>query len=261
VHFKGIDIPKADSFTFAYMRNLINVIQIMLIGFSTAVCAVLAGLVALIDRDRAVFYGTRLWSKSLAYICGMELHAYYAGNADEGTPKIYVANHLSHMDIPALLLTLNVPIYFVAKQELKQIPFLGWFMQLVGMIFIDRSNKERALEELAKAAAEVKGGKNILTFPEGTRSQTGEMGLFKRGTFMMALENDIDIVPVAVMGTGNVIPARSFEIRSGNVSVCVGSPIRIQEVKHLNPEQLAEYTRQEVQRLQAWSTIQSGQFA
>ena len=97
-----------------------------------------------------------------------------------------------------MYMSLDRPIFFIAKKEIKQIPFLGWYMSIAGMIFLDRSNHENAMRSMRNAGNEIKKGKNIISFPEGTRSKTNQIGQFKRGSFIIAKEGKIPIVPVAI---------------------------------------------------------------
>ena len=77
------------------------------------------------------------------------------------------------------------PIHFIAKKELKKIPFIGWYVTAAGMIFIDRTNREKAMRSMKKAGTLIRNGRNVITFPEGTRSSNGKLNLFKRGSFII----------------------------------------------------------------------------
>lgn len=126
---------------------------------------------------------------------------------------------------------------------------MGWYMQLVGMIFIDRQNREKAVESMKKASNEIKNGKNIISFPEGTRSLDGKLAQFKKGSFVIALEHNIEILPVAVVGTQNGIPPRKFEINPADVEVRIGKAFSPKSTACLNAEELAEYTRNKIELL------------
>lgn len=126
---------------------------------------------------------------------------------------------------------------------------MGWYMQLVGMIFIDRKNSEKAVESMKKAGYEIKNGKNIISFPEGTRSLNGELGLFKKGTFVLALNNNIEILPIALVGTRIGIPPRKFEINPTQVEVRIGEPFSPTSTGIKSAEELANFTRTKIQSL------------
>lgn len=93
------------------------------------------------------------------------------------------------------------------------------------------------------------GGKDVITFPEGTRSKDGRVGAFRRGTFIIALSEDISIVPVAIKGAKEVWPGKTFCFRPGRIEVTFGTPFRPSNIGVSNPEELAEYTRKKVVEL------------
>ena len=231
------------------MHTIFRYIQIAGIGLATIICACIGTLLLPMGQSYALYIGSQLWSKSLFLICGLKLHVNLPEKLDWTRPRIYVANHQSHIDTPVLFYSLPVALFFIAKKELKHIPFLGWYMQIVGMVFIDRSNREKAAKSLEQAVAQIKKGKNILSFPEGTRSLDGSVNWFKRGTFKMAIEHHIEIVPIGISGTHRIIPARSFDIFPGDVYVTVGDVISTSAWD--NPDDLANYARQKVLELKA----------
>jgi len=130
--------------------------------------------------------------------------------------------------------------------ELKKAPFVGWLGQAVGMIFIDRKDSEAAKRTIKEAGNQIKNGKNIISFAEGTRTKTGEIGRFKKGSFAIALENDIDIIPVKVVGAREILPSGTFKLRPGHVHVYFGDKILTSEFDKNKPEELADYTRSKV---------------
>ncbi|MCU0417063.1 MAG: 1-acyl-sn-glycerol-3-phosphate acyltransferase [Cytophagaceae bacterium] len=141
------------------------------------------------------------------------------------SPVIVIANHTSVMDIPYLFQVLPQNLYFIGKKELKKVPFIGWYMMAMGMIFIDRTNKEKSIASIQQAADMVKKGKSVVTFPEGTRSPDGALGIFKNGTFHMAIEAKAPILPVFIHGAHTVWPATHFQIKPQTVTVSIGTPI------------------------------------
>lgn len=144
----------------------------------------------------------------------------------EGTgPCIFVANHQSMLDIAVVFAALPVNLRFVAKKVLAFIPFLGWYMWAMGMVFVDRSNRRQAISSLTRAGAQIRAGAHVIAFPEGTRSRDGRVLPFKKGIFMLALEAQVPIVPVAIEGAQRVLPSDGFRVRPGEVQVAVGAPI------------------------------------
>ena len=144
-----------------------------------------------------------------------------------------------------MYMSLDRPIFFIAKKEIKQIPFLGWYMTIAGMIFLDRSNHENAMRSMRNAGNEIKKGKNIISFPEGTRSKTNQIGLFKRGSFIIAKEGNIPIVPVAIKGSNQINPSGTLMLRKGTIKTKFGKPIYLRDEE--TTESFANRTRKEVE--------------
>jgi 1-acyl-sn-glycerol-3-phosphate acyltransferase len=136
---------------------------------------------------------------------------------------------------------------------LSKVPFLGWYMKAVGMIFVDRGNREKARNSMQGAAELINSGRNVISFPEGTRSKTGELMMFKRGSFVIAQEGKIDIVPIGISGARNVLASGSSALRPGVIYVNIGKPIDIKKHQDLSDEELAELARGEVARLRVLS--------
>ena len=189
----------------------------------------------------------RFWGRGMIAICGSKLEVIGRENLETDTPKIYVANHESHLDIPSVFSSLPIDIYFIAKKELKKVPFLGWYMSAVGMIFIDRGNREKALKSMKEAGEMIKAGKNVFSFPEGTRTKTGKIGMFKRGTFILAIQSDLPIVPMAIKGSRAIWARNQKNITPGKISVSIGKPIH--PAADDTPETLADKVKAAVIQL------------
>jgi len=169
-------------------------------------------------------------------------------NFPHDQPFIFASNHQSHLDIPCLFTAIPVNLHFIAKKELKKVPFIGWFLWATGMIFLDRSNKKKAVESLDKAGEIIKKGKNVIVFPEGTRQKDGKLGVFKKGSFMLSSKSNIPIVPVSINGTDKALPSGSKRFRPQQVTVSIGKPIAPATKKEDIP-QFIEEVRNAVQQM------------
>lgn len=138
---------------------------------------------------------------------------------------IFMSNHESNLDPPVLISAIPIPAVYLAKKEVKWMAPVGWAAMAAGTIFIDRSNRERAIQSLHRAAAEIRGGKSVVIFPEGTRSRTGDLGPFKKGGFVMAAEAEVPIVPLATVGGHRMLPPGKVHIRPGRYVVAFGQPV------------------------------------
>ena len=136
-----------------------------------------------------------------------------------------MANHESNLDPPVLIGILPIPAVFMAKKEVQWMVPIGWAAMMAGTIFIDRSNRERAMASLHQAALEIRGGKSVVIFPEGTRTRNGELLPFKKGGFNLAIEAGVPIVPLAVVGGHAMLPPGKVLIRPGQYSISFGQPV------------------------------------
>ena len=167
-----------------------------------------------------------LFTSVLMKLAGVKLKTIGAENVPKDKPVIFVANHSSHFDIACLCRSLPVNLHFIGKKELVWMPIVGWYMFVAGHIFIDRSNRKKAVLSLRKAAEKIKNGKCVVMYPEGTRTSTGEIGAFKKGAFHLALDAGVDIVPVHIKGTFEYWPKNTLKITPGEVVVTIGKPIK-----------------------------------
>lgn len=233
------------------MKYVINFFRLIGVVTTAGISSTL-GLIVLLftfSTDRAIDTAVGLFSNSLFFISGVKLKSKGGENLSRTPGKIYVSNHESHYDPPALAMACPHTLYFIAKKELKYVPFIGWYIWLTGMIFIDRKNKSKAQQSIQEAADKVKNGKNVISFAEGTRTKTGELMPFRRGAFKMAKLNDLEIVPIALKGSREVLASGSLFIRPGTIHVNIGKVISPAEYADLTVEQLAQYTRDRVKAL------------
>ncbi|MGH9750191.1 MAG: lysophospholipid acyltransferase family protein [Candidatus Polarisedimenticolia bacterium] len=140
-------------------------------------------------------------------------------------PCVYIANHQSQLDIPALIRALPASTRFIAKKELLYVPIFGWALWLAGFVFVDRRDRDKAIRSLEMAARKVRTGTPILVFAEGTRSPDGRLLPFKKGGFVLAMQAGVPIVPVTVRGGTEILPKGSLRIRPGRIEVSIGDPI------------------------------------
>jgi 1-acyl-sn-glycerol-3-phosphate acyltransferase len=177
------------------------------------------------NRQFPLVVARTLFSSVLMKLAGINLTSFGAENVPKDRPVIFVANHCSHFDIACLCNSLPVNLHFIGKKELVWMPVVGWYMFIAGHIFIDRSNRKKAVLSLRKAAVKIKNGKCVVMYPEGTRTSTGEIGDFKKGAFHLALDAGVDVVPIHIKGTFDVWPKKSKTITPGDVVVRIGKPI------------------------------------
>ncbi|MBW2647141.1 MAG: 1-acyl-sn-glycerol-3-phosphate acyltransferase [Deltaproteobacteria bacterium] len=167
----------------------------------------------------------RCWARIVLFISRVRMNVEGLENIDPGKTYIYMANHQSMYDIPALQGHLTVQFRWLAKIELFSIPFFGHAMSRAGYIQIDRSNRRAAFQSIGKAAERIQGGASVVVFPEGSRSKDGNLKPFKKGGFVLALKSKQPIVPVTILGSRSILPKGSLEVQPGKIIVRVHPPI------------------------------------
>ena len=187
-----------------------------------------------------------LWAPVIFFLFGIKFTSEFEEELPE-IPSIYIANHLSQLDIAAVVGSIPKGLFFVAKKELSYVPLLAQYMQVMGMIFVDRGNRENAIKSMEEAAEKVSNGKNLVTFPEGTRSTSGQLLSFKKGSFIIAQKRNIPIVPMAIFGADKALKKGSFWVKPHPIHVHVGKAITAKEYQGMTHTALAEYCRNKIQ--------------
>lgn len=142
-------------------------------------------------------------------------------------PAVYAANHGSALDIPIVFGYLPVDFRVIHKRSLHLLPVFGQYLYFGGHIAVDRANPFRARRSLARAAGRIRGGTSVLVFPEGTRNRRhdGAVQPFKRGSFVLAVEAGVPVVPVSLAGVKRVAPAGLVGLRPGRVVMTLHAPV------------------------------------
>lgn len=202
---------------------------------------------ALFGHKTGSYWGGAVWSRVNAFFTPMFVKTEGLKNIDKNTSYVIVPNHQSYYDIFLLYGWLGIDIKWIMKMELRKIPGLGYASAKVGHIFIDRSNARKAMESLNKARKRLTGGTSVVIFPEGTRSKTGKLLPFKKGAFKMALDLNLPILPVTIIGTRKILPASSMNLMPGKVKMIVHQPIDINKYTDQDIKQLMSETKEVIQ--------------
>lgn len=217
---------------------------IVWIVLMTVIFGILAILASFVDfKGRLPHKVAGIWARSILAASPIEVTVSGLSNIDPAKSYIYMSNHQSNYDIPILLWHLPVQFRWLAKVELFRIPFFGYAMKRAGYICIDRSNQKSAFESLKKAAEIIKNGVSVMIFPEGTRSMDGNIGSFKKGGFVLAVESGVPIVPVIIRGTFSVMPKSRLLIKPGRVNLEILKPVETSGFTKDNKDELMEKIR------------------
>jgi len=145
-------------------------------------------------------------------------------NIPQDRAVLFVSNHRSIADIPVAYITLPVLTGFVSKIEIKKIPFLSWWMELVNCLFLDRKDIRAGMKTILAGIENIKEGYSMFIAPEGTRSQNGELLPFKEGSFKMADKTGCPVVPVAISGTDDVFENSFPWVKRATTVIEYGKP-------------------------------------
>lgn len=176
-------------------------------------------------RGRLTLWLSQVWARIILFCSGVRVRAHFEVPLPPEENFVFLANHQSYFDIPALLVTIPNQVRFAAKRSLFKIPFFGWGLAAGGFIPIDRDDRARARESFQAAVERLKNGISVLFFPEGTRCDDGKLHPFERGGFLLALKSGLPVVPVGIRGARQALPRNRWWVSPGQVEIYFGAPI------------------------------------
>jgi 1-acyl-sn-glycerol-3-phosphate acyltransferase len=195
------------------------------ISVYTIVLGTLSMLSTLVDRrGRAAHWCARTWSRLILATTGVQVHVEGLDRIERGQTYVFIANHQSIYDIPVVFASLPFQLRIIAKESLGRFPFLGWHLRRAGHLLVDRSHPDRA-GILNRWRGLVADHLSLVIFPEGTRSSDGRVRRFLGGSFLLALEAGLTIVPLSISGSRHVMPKGRLMTCPGRVTLVVHEPV------------------------------------
>ncbi len=223
----------------ALLATASAMLGVVLATLTIATSAVIAGMIGFSDGPGSPYhFFAPAWSRIVLLFSFVRVRVHNPERALDGSPHIFVANHMSWYDVPVLSSFLP-RAKFVAKEELFSLPIFGKAMRAVGMVPIKRENKRAAFTSYDNAARSVKAGNSIVVFPEGTRGSDYPLRPFKKGPFVLAIAAGATIVPVLVYGAREVLPRGSLLMRPRRVDVHLLEPVSVEGLDASARERLA----------------------
>src|ERR1017187_4207133 len=201
------------------------------------------------NRERALHGFSRTWSWLIMKTIFSPVKVTGLENIDSSQPHVYAVNHASALDIPVLYVYLPFLFRIAFKSELLSYPIVGWHLKRSGQVCIDQQNPSRSISSIRAALKGLKAGLPLVIFPEGGRTPDGEIKPFLPGTFFLAIKAQVDIVPVALVGTYELLPMNTYHIKCRPLEMRVGRPISTVGLAPRDLESLSGKVQKELEGL------------
>jgi len=212
---------------------------------SISVCSIPIIAVGLFDKEK--YYTGKLikmWARWVIWSTGIQYEIDGLDNLKLDKQYIFMSNHESALDIVLGVAAIPSNLVFLAKKELFRVPVFGWAMEAAGMIKIDRQNPEIARKSVSEAVETLMHSSfSTLIYPEGTRSNGEELLPFKKGGFILAIRTQLPVVPITILGAGNVLPKGTLAIKKSHIKMIIDNPIPTLEMDINDKDQLLQDCR------------------
>ncbi len=218
------------------------------IGLYTIILGTLSLGLSLFDkRGYGAHWCARTWAWLILRTTGVKVNVEGLERLTPGRTYVFVSNHQSIYDIPVIFSSLPYQLRIIAKRSLGRIPFLGWHLRRTGHMLVDRNRPAQAAV-FGWASRLTSGGLSLIVFPEGTRSFDGGITRFKGGSFYLALEAGIPVVPVSIIGSRHIMLKGRLTVQPGRVKLLVHEPIETSSLVNVDPREFAEQVRETVRK-------------
>jgi 1-acyl-sn-glycerol-3-phosphate acyltransferase len=221
-----------------------------LIGLSVVVMGTISLISSLFDATGRLQHRVAVrWGRMVLGICGVKVAVVGAGNLDPRQHYVFCSNHFSLIDTPLMFGRMPREFRILARHGLWKIPFLGWHLNRAGHLPVHRENPRVAARNIQQAADKIRAGFSVLIFPEGGRTRQDRMRPFKPGAGYIAIRAGAPIVPMAIVGTRDILPPNSLHLRPGRAELRVGKPIPTQGLEQRDAKELMATLRDAIHEL------------
>ena len=198
------------------------------------------------DRERILHTFARGWSWMIMKTIFSPVKVTGLEKIDTSRPHVYAVNHASALDIPVLYVYLPFQFRIAFKKELLSYPIVGWHLRRSGQVCIDQQNPAGSIGSIRSALKSLKAGMPLVIYPEGGRTPDGQIKPFLPGAFFLAIKAQVDIVPIALIGTYELLPMNTYHIKCRPLEMRVGAPISTRGLSGHDMEVLSEKVRNAV---------------
>jgi 1-acyl-sn-glycerol-3-phosphate acyltransferase len=232
-------------------RLLSNLVQSPLFFAATAAFGSVSLLASLTEtggrRQHRIAQG---WARVCLRIARSPIHITGLDVVHEHPVAVYCCNHLSYMDTPAIFAALPFPFRILARSDLWRLPFIGWHLNRSGQISVAVDNPRASIASLTNGVRALKGGMPLFVFPEGGRSRDGELQPFMSGPAYMAIRAGVPVIPMALVGTYELLPMHTRHFSSRPLELRIGAPIPTTGLITRQAEALTAQVRDAIHALQ-----------
>ncbi|MDZ5473133.1 lysophospholipid acyltransferase family protein [Bacillus sp. 31A1R] len=194
------------------------------------------------EKDKIIHKVPKYWSKTIMKITGSNIRVEGQELIPNG-PVVFISNHEGDFDIPTLLGYIDKPFGFISKIEVKKVPIISSWMTVLNCVFLDRKDRRQAIRSIREGVDILKKGHSMVIFPEGTRSKGGPIGEFKSGSFRLAKDAGVPIVPICIEGTSDVFEKNGRMIKPADIKVTILPPIEPNMYKDKDLKEIAVEVR------------------
>ena len=227
-----------------------NLIQAPVFFVATALFGTLALMASLFDRTgRTEHRIARLWARACLFAAAARVTVRGVENLHKHPLAVYASNHTSYMDIPVVFSSLPFQFRILAKKELWQWPFIGWYLGRSGQIPVDTENAHATLSSLGAGVKALRSGMPLFVFPEGRRTETGELNAFLSGAAFLAIRAQAPIVPLALTGGYDLLPMHNRHFFSVPLTLTAGEPIETEGMTIRQADELTNAVRAAIESL------------
>jgi 1-acyl-sn-glycerol-3-phosphate acyltransferase len=217
-----------------------NVLQAPVLAVVTAVFGTVALLVSLVEKSGRVQHRiARIWARGCLWASWSKLTIVGAENFEKQKVAVYASNHTSYMDTPVIFAAIPFQFRILARKSLWSWPFIGWWLNRSGQMPIDTENPHATLSSLGGGVKALRSGMPLFVFPEGGRTNEGQLQPFLSGAAYMAIRAQAPLVPMALSGVYELLPIHTHHFYPGKLTLHVGEPI---ETKGMTVRQIDELT-------------------